>query len=130
MIALDTNVAVRLLVADDPVQALRARTLVERNRVFLSTTVILEIAWVLRAGYRFEPDRIAAAFRALFGLPQVTLSSPIVVSAALDAFALGLDFADALHLASAGRCEQFATFDRKLIQKASKVPNGVPVVEP
>jgi predicted nucleic acid-binding protein len=43
------------------------------------------------------------------------------VAKALNWFEQGLDFADALHLASAGNAKQFATFDRKLARQARGV---------
>ncbi len=42
----------------------------------------------------------------------------------------GLDFADALHLASSARAEAFATFDRALRRKARAVAGTIPVVAP
>ena len=38
--------------------------------------------------------------------------------AAFQWYADGMDFADALHLATSQRCEEFCTFDRNLIRKA------------
>jgi predicted nucleic acid-binding protein len=40
----------------------------------------------------------------------------------------GMDFADALHLASVGQADRFATFDRGLIKRAQKVA-GIKVVQ-
>jgi predicted nucleic-acid-binding protein len=42
LVAVDTNVVVRLLVNDDAAQAGRARALFEREQVFVSPTVLLE----------------------------------------------------------------------------------------
>jgi predicted nucleic-acid-binding protein len=44
-----------------------------------------------------------------------------VVAQALDWYAAGMDFADALHLASSQTADQFVTFDRKLAAKAAKL---------
>jgi predicted nucleic acid-binding protein len=41
-----------------------------------------------------------------------------------------LDFADALHLASSGKAEAFATFDRALRRRARRMPDLVPIVTP
>lgn len=49
MIAIDTNVVVRYLVADDTEQFERAAALIEGRPVFVCTTVILKVEWVLRA---------------------------------------------------------------------------------
>ena len=52
MRSFDTNVAVRLVVEDDPAQCERAgrafRRAVAEGGVFFSATVLVEVAWVLR----------------------------------------------------------------------------------
>lgn len=48
------------------------------------------------------------------GNHQAFVEDELAVAKALDWFKDGLDFADALHLASAGSAKQFATFDQKL----------------
>ena len=53
MRAIDTNVVVRYLTGDDPVQAPKARAAVDAGPVFASTTVLLESEWVLRSVYGF-----------------------------------------------------------------------------
>jgi predicted nucleic acid-binding protein len=40
---------------------------------------------------------------------------------AISWYGLGIDFADALHLASSGEAKEFATFDKSLTQKANKL---------
>ena len=47
MVAVDTNVLVRLLTGDEPAQSARARAIFERETVLLAKTVILESEWVL-----------------------------------------------------------------------------------
>ena len=116
--AIDTNIVVRFLTADDAKQAKTARAIIEGGDVFISTTVVLETEWVLRAGYAFAPGAIAAGLRALGGLPGITLEEPGAVAQALDWLDWGMDFADALHLAKAGHCTAFVSFDRKLAKRA------------
>jgi len=48
MIAVDTNIVVRLLTNDDPEQAGRAAAVVKNGPVFIPKTVVLETEWVLR----------------------------------------------------------------------------------
>ncbi len=48
------------------------------------------------------------------------LEGELAVAKALDWSSQGLDFADALHLASAGNAKRFATFNRKLAQQAKR----------
>ena len=103
MRAVDTNIIVRLLTADDAEQTKAAQAAVAAGDIFIGSTVVLESEWVLRAGYGFAPDAIAAGLRGLFGLPAITLEEPAEVSLALDWMTQGMDFADALHLARAGQ---------------------------
>lgn len=126
MIAIDTNVLVRLFVGDDARQARRARKLLEGNDVVVATTVLLEAEWVLRSAYGFDRVQIAGAFRRFLGLPQVALDSPAAVAQALDAYDAGLDFADALHLAATPEADAFFTFDRRLARAAKESVSMVP----
>lgn len=121
MLAIDTNVIVRLLTADDPEQARAARALVDSEDTFVSTTVLLETEWVLRSAYSFVPTRVAQALTALAGLPRVTFENPPLVAKALVWLREGMDFADALHLGSAQGCMAFVSFDRRLANVANRV---------
>jgi predicted nucleic-acid-binding protein len=121
VLAIDTNVVVRLLTADDPAQSRAARALVESEETFVSTTVLLETEWVLRSTYGFAPARIGQALTALAGLPRVTLENPPLVAKALTWLGEGMDFADALHLGSAQGCAAFVSFDRRLAKIANRV---------
>ena len=121
MIAVDTNVLVRLIAADDPGQLALARSLFEHESIFIPKTVLLETEWVLRSAYRVAPDVLAAAIRRLLGLSNVTLEGGATVGRALDWYDSGFDFADALHLASCGPATGFATFDRMLARRARSI---------
>ena len=121
MLAIDTNLIVRFLVRDHPAQSAKAKALIEEEDVFVSATVMLETAWVLRGAYGYSSDQLGAALTAFSGLPRVTLEEPGVVAQALDWMKSGLDFADALHLAKARGCEGFVTFDRKFVRAANRV---------
>jgi predicted nucleic acid-binding protein len=127
VVAVDTNVLVRLLTGDEPAQTARARAIFERETVLLAKTVILESEWVLRRLYRFGSARIADAFVALIALPDLVCED---AGAVADAWMRGgTDFADALHLASARPAGRFATFDYKLVQRAAKIAD-IAVVRP
>ena len=128
MRAVDTNVVVRYLTGDDPGQAARARAVIDAGDVFVSTTVLLESEWVLRSVYGLSRTKVAAALRAFAGLPGLSVESPAVLSEALDHAERGMDFADALHLGAAARCEALLTFDLRFIEQAGEVP--VRVMEP
>lgn len=121
MLAIDTNVLLRYLVGDDPVQAAQARTLIDRNNIFVSSTVILEAEWVLRSGYGFRGQQCVEALERLAGLANVTLDDPAAIAKALVWTREGLDFADALHLAKSEGCDALITFDRALIKVAGRL---------
>ena len=118
MLAIDTNIIVRLLTNDDQDQAAKAKSLIAGEDVFISTTVLLETEWVLRGAYRLAKAEVLAALRAFAGIATVRLENPVRAEAALTLAAGGMDFADALHLAGAEGCEAFVTFDQKLAKSA------------
>jgi predicted nucleic-acid-binding protein len=118
---------VRIVTNHDPEQARRAVALFEQERIFISKTVLLETEWVLRLSYRLPHGVIASTLRKVAGLANVTVEKPDEISMALDWHEQGLDFADALHLASSGQARRFATFDQKMAKLAGK-PQAVEVL--
>ena len=120
MIAIDTNVLVRLFVADDPAQSPRAAKIFASEDVLVPKTVVLETEWVLRFSYALPRKTIAGAFRTLLGAASVTVEDSAAVRGAVDRYVAGMDFADALHLASSGTAAKFLTFDKKLARAAAR----------
>jgi len=88
------------------------------EEIWLSKTVILETEWVLRSLYRFHGARLSSAILALTSLPTVRVEDPAAVSRAVGWASSGMDFADALHLASRGESAKFMSFDNKLRKRA------------
>ncbi len=127
MIAVDTNIIVRLLTGDDKKQYRASQDLVERNSLFVPDTVLLEAEWALRDAYGFSASEINGAFRKMLGLPGVSLRDERLVSLALDWHAEGMDFADAMHLVLCQNLSVLKTFDRKFIQHVA--PGSRCVVE-
>ncbi len=117
MIALDTNMLVRALVLDNPAQVELVRQLMAVNTVFISRTVLLETEWVLRARYKKSKGQLHDFFVALLAAENALVEDADTVSHALDWYALGADFADALHL-SACDAAVMHTFDREFCQAA------------
>lgn len=129
MWAIDTNVIVRFITRDDAGQSARARAMIEAHEVFVSTTVLLEVEWVLRSVYGFDREARLGALTAFIGLPQVKLEDGALVAEAREMMAKRMDFADALHLAAARGCDGFASFDRRLARTAAAL-GGLEVREP
>jgi len=114
MIAVDTNVVIRLLVHDDEQQGAQARSLFDSDDVWIGSTVLLEAAWVLESVYGLPGAEIAESLSRLLGLPNVRVENPGAVASALAAARQGIELADALHLCRAPEDVEFATFDRAL----------------
>ena len=118
MIAVDTNIVIRMLVKDDLEQFQHSLKLFQEKDIFICDTVILETEWVLRFAYKFSPPEIYQAFSKLFGLPNVYLKNANAIAQVLNWHQAGLDFADAFHLAQSQHCLEFYTFDRQFLSKA------------
>jgi predicted nucleic-acid-binding protein len=126
MIGIDTNLLLRLIVGDEPKQAIAARDLI-RERCspddpgYVPHIVLVELAWTLSRAYRFPRDRIADAISQLLEMSQLEIEAPGDVIAALQDYRRGpTDFADCLlgrTNVTAG-CSTTVTFDRK----AAKLP--------
>jgi predicted nucleic-acid-binding protein len=122
VIGLDTNLLVRLYVQDDAEQARSAlRALREAAPVFVPKSVVLELFWVLTSVYELPRARLSEVLRHLASLDELRVEDDEAVSTAISYYQRGIDFADALHLASARGCERFLTFDRALAARAARL---------
>ena len=122
MTGLDTNVLVRYLTDDDPIQSRKAAawiaTAVTRGeRCFISAIVLCELVWVLRGAYDVDKTDLLVTLDRLLATTQFVIGDKDVVRRAVEAFRRGrADFADyvigALHRESG--CPRTVTFDRRL----------------
>lgn len=120
MAALDTNVVIRLLIGDDAAQARAAEQLVGAESCTVSMSVLMECEWVLRACYALQAPDIEASLRDFLNLEHISAADTLLAQRVLDAYAHGLDFADALHAAQCPDGQRFATFDKNFVQAARK----------
>lgn len=115
--SLDTNVVVRLLVADDAAQGEAARALVRRQSpLFVPLTVVLELEWVLRSRYRYPKTQVLGALSALLEARELVFQAEEAVEHALHFYRRGkADFAECMHLgcAAAEGHLPMMTFDRR-----------------
>jgi predicted nucleic-acid-binding protein len=127
VIGLDTNILVRYLTQDDPVQSARAVQLVEgqltqRDPGFISIVVMVEIAWVLDRAYGFSRQAIAAAIERVLQADVFVVQYEQEVFTATVLLRAGRgSFADALvgELGSMTGCSYTYTFDRRTTQLSS-----------
>jgi predicted nucleic-acid-binding protein len=126
VIGVDTNVIVRLLVADDEKQTDAASRYLQSHcssddPAVLTDVVLVECAWVLEDVYDYSRAQIGQAIDGLLATAQLRATNASAVGVALQRFrSSSADFADCLigvNNVSAG-CEYTATFDRK----AAKLP--------
>lgn len=118
MIAVDTNILIRLLTEDDQTPAVRS--VFAAGSIWIAKTVLLETGWVLRSHYGFDERAIRDAFTSLLGLENVHAEDEAAVGAALALTSHGMEFADALHLSSRPPGAIFVSFDRSFIRQAKR----------
>jgi predicted nucleic-acid-binding protein len=122
MMALDTNVLVRLLVEDDPGQLAKALRVLEPlwesgGKALLPDVVLAELEWVLEAAYRVPRQEILATLQRLLADERFEMQDRARFAEALRRYQAGsADLSD--HLiglaARAAGAETTLTFDRTL----------------
>jgi predicted nucleic-acid-binding protein len=126
MIGIDSNVLLRFILADDPVQFAIARTFLAKRTMadpaFVSLLVFAETCWVLRRRYKYGNDVIAGTFRQLLTAEELVFEDEHYLDelVAEDA-SLNFDLSDHLvaHMAARSGCTKTMTFDAKA---AGRIP--------
>lgn len=121
MIAVDTNIIVRLIVGDDEDQIARAFALAGRETFYVSLTVLIETEWVLRSRYGYDRAQIVTALRGLRDLVDLRFEHDEDVAWAIDRYAEAGELADYAHLAAARPIGRFATFEVRLARRAGEL---------
>jgi len=125
MIGLDTNVLVRYLVQDDPVQSPKATALVESLTQqlpgFVTLVALVELVWVIQGAYRASKAETVAVLEKLLRVDVFMLEHSDLVAKALRMYMdANADFADCLieRAALHAGCTQVVTFDSKAAKTA------------
>ncbi len=117
MLAVDTNVLVRLLARDDAKQAAAADAAIAKG-AWVSHLVLAEAVWVLDAVYGRTARQLMAALELLLAHETLVLQDSDVVAAALSQFRAkpALGFSDCLVVEIARKSGHLplATFDKTL----------------
>ncbi|MCV6638591.1 type II toxin-antitoxin system VapC family toxin [Candidatus Albibeggiatoa sp. nov. NOAA] len=119
MIAIDTNVLVRILINDDTAeeQCQLARQLVNSHGdVWVCHVVLIETIWVLQKVYSFDKQKIILVLDKVIHHPHIHLEDSEIVKQTLDIFrSSNADFSDYLIFNKAQHQNLILhTFDRKL----------------
>ena len=65
MVAVDTNVIVRLLTEDNREQGAYATSLFAAHQIWIAKTVLLEVSWVLTSVYKYRFESVREALESL-----------------------------------------------------------------
>jgi len=119
VIAVDTNVLVRILVDDpgQPAQTAAARELASRSKqVFVPLVVQVEMVWVLESGYRLPKDDVARVLEHLESNEAFVLENEALCREALALYrSTTADFSDCVILVACRARElTIHTFDKRL----------------
>ena len=124
MIGLDTNILVRYLAQDDPVQSPKAREIIERRLSekdpgFVSVVAMVETVWVLDRAYGLASQEISAVIERMLQVDVLIIENEQEVFTAMVALKRGQgSFADALigALATRAGCARTLTVDHKALR--------------
>ena len=126
MIGLDTNILVRYLAQDDPVQSAKATEIIEERLSedkpgFISLVTIAEAVWVLDRLYDQSPQEIAQLIERMLQSDTLFFQNEQEVFTAMVALKAGRgSFADALigALGTWAGCSLTLTFDKRAARLA------------
>jgi predicted nucleic-acid-binding protein len=126
MIAIDTNILVRLLVNDATAQTqvdLAKALLKQHKQVYIAQIVQIEMVWVLESAYKFDKSAVLTALKHLQKSPFFVLQHKNEFDNALTIFEKHTaDFSDYLILAECLENEhQLFSFDKKLARLQSVI---------
>jgi len=122
MIGLDTNILVRYLTQDDPVQARKAARETEKGlaageHFFIADIVMCEMVWVLETAYRYDRREIVVVLENILRTKQFQFENKDLLWKSLTDYRTKKgDFADHL-IGRAGHkagCRETLTFDAGL----------------
>ncbi len=119
MHGLDSNVVLRLLLADDLRQHDKAREFLSLRSsgdpAFVSWIVLCEVAWVLSRGQRYPREQIAEVIEGLLSAPEIRVEREDSVAIAVEVFrASTADLSDLLIAMTntLSGCSDTFTFDQ------------------
>lgn len=120
MKGIDTNVLVRYLVQDEPLQGRKAAAFITKecsadSPGLINRVVLCELVWVLETAYRYPRSQVAQALDRILRTSQFEIEDHQEAWSGLREYQAGGDFADAL-IAVVNRrlgCEYRVTFDRR-----------------
>jgi predicted nucleic-acid-binding protein len=123
--SLDTNILARLILRDDDQQLALAESIMHEP-LFVASTVLLELGWLLMSRYEMSRADVVHNLNDLMLVPNIAVSDPELVEWAIARFESGGDFADMIHIIASRPASCFLTFDAKLAKHAGEA-SPIPV---
>ena len=125
MIGLDTNILVRFVAQDDPVNSPRANAIMKSLSVeepgWIAVTVIAEFVWVMTRTFRISRADVYSMLDMFLTWPDIVIEQVDLVRKAANLFLNGkAEFTDYL-VSCAGQaagCSHTLTFDKKAAKSA------------
>src|SRR5262245_59153894 len=122
LIGIDTNVLVRFLVQDDPMQSVQASELIEQaisngQFILINRIVLCETVWVLESAYGISRNEILDNVEKILKTAEFEIEDKDAAWQALqDSRQYQVDFSDSMigRQNKALGCEQTITFEKKL----------------
>lgn len=124
IIIVDTNVILRLILADEPKLSIQAKEIFDlaetgQTKIYIDEVVVAEVVWVLSSFYRQPKQDIVRHLKDMISQTWIVNPRKKLVLAALDLFLeTNLSYIDAWILSvSRHRKIELKTFDKKLDKK-------------
>ena len=121
MIALDTNILVRMLVEDDPDQAEKVQKTIrwaekQAVKLLVLSEVTIETVWVLESVYQCTREEIVRFLKKIIDTDTFVFPDFSVIMNAIDFYKTKGDFADFIIVGQSRvqQAEQMLSFDKKL----------------
>lgn len=112
---IDSNIVLRYLLDDDPVQSREARKLIDQTSdasLYLPAIVLTEVTWTLRSHFGVPREEISAAIQRFIAQPAISVDA-ITLDAVARYATTTIDFADcALAASGAAAGLPIITYDR------------------
>ncbi len=129
MLAVDTNVLVRIGAEDDLPQLSEIMRVIKDETLWVGVTVLLETEWVLRSAMGYSKENFLRFVNELLASTHFELEDVAAVEIALDLCAEGADFADSLHFARRPNKCQLITFDKRFAMPNLRKTKAVKVLK-
>ena len=116
MIIVDTNIILRYLLQDNEELSKKAIEIIDNNRIFIPTEVIVEASYVLKKVYNVENEKINEAIELLINMEDIKFENKETIALAFKTYAeKNLDIVDCMLFAySKNENYDIKTFDKKL----------------